>query len=821
MSESEGLLQKSAKFEVKRVRVATDPFADLAREKVPERPWSQLYSWPARFVSPSGGSVESTPGVQAYRLVLRVEEASKLRLLITADQGYWFYINGVRVGEGSEVGCLNEWFYDGYDVEFEPGEYVLGAICWWLGAFSPKRRISVEPAFLLASPDPEFRDLVSTGIADWQGRRVEGAEFLDSSEQLGRMCLSGGRLRYRGGSWSEELSADCPGWDPVVDGRFGLSRFVQYANNQKRLLTPARLPAMKEKRFQHCRLVYASSEYEHGAKIGSGCLSPDEEARWEASLEGRKGDRPVVLPAASRIAFLLRLEDYVCARYRLKMQGGRGARVSVGWAEGLSVDPLAYVAAPDRRQVEGRYFVGLEDEFIVEGESDSELEPLDWVSGCWIRIMLETADEALEIDGLEIFETGYPFERTAAFECSDRDLESIWKVGFRTLENCSHDAYMDCPFWERLQYWEDARIQLLVTYAATQDCELPKKAISIFNHSVLGAASLPSSSFPASSLQLIPPFALGWVDSLRDFALWRGEAEFLRAQLPLAWLIVERFLLARREDGLVANLEGWNFVDTGDFGEGSSFLLPGEVSGTVQWKVVSALEALEDVCSWLGERELAQRARRCARELVEAVQRRLWCESRAAFAEDVERSYFAEHSQALAALSRHVSGEMHEALGLALASGNSLKRASGYFSHYVLEAFRKLGMGEHLVARIGEWKAFIEARLHTFPESEVEGRSDCHAWNAHPSYHLLASALGVRPSGFGFSSVSIAPLLGGLESVSGKFRHPFGLIEVGAERQGPSLLVWIRLPEELSGSCEVAGERRELSSGYSELRFDV
>ncbi|PYL82930.1 MAG: hypothetical protein DMF21_00840, partial [Verrucomicrobia bacterium] len=52
-----------------------------------------------------------------------------------------------------------------------------------------------------------------------------------------------------------------------------------------------------------------------------------------------------------------------------------------------------------------------------------------------------------------------------AFTASDPELAKIWKVGWRTARLCAHDTYMDTPYWERLQYVGNTRLQALVSYA--------------------------------------------------------------------------------------------------------------------------------------------------------------------------------------------------------------------------------------------------------------------------------------------------------------------------------------------------------------------
>ena len=42
----------------------------------------------------------------------------------------------------------------------------------------------------------------------------------------------------------------------------------------------------------------------------------------------------------------------------------------------------------------------------------------------------------------------------------------------RTLLMCMHETYMDCPHYEQLMYLGDTRIQMLITYALSDDTRI-------------------------------------------------------------------------------------------------------------------------------------------------------------------------------------------------------------------------------------------------------------------------------------------------------------------------------------------------------------
>jgi hypothetical protein len=58
------------------------------------------------------------------------------------------------------------------------------------------------------------------------------------------------------------------------------------------------------------------------------------------------------------------------------------------------------------------------------------------------------------------------------------------------------------------------------------------------------------------------------------------------------------------------------------------------------------------------------------------------------------------------------------------------------------------------------------------------GKSLCHAWGASPIYLLGKYYLGVKPTGPGYSTYTVEPVLGGLQWMQGSVPTPAGNIEM-------------------------------------------
>ena len=57
----------------------------------------------------------------------------------------------------------------------------------------------------------------------------------------------------------------------------------------------------------------------------------------------------------------------------------------------------------------------------------------------------------------------YPFERRGSFVSSDPTLANILDASWRTMRVCALESYIDCPYYEQVQYIGDTRIQALIS----------------------------------------------------------------------------------------------------------------------------------------------------------------------------------------------------------------------------------------------------------------------------------------------------------------------------------------------------------------------
>ena len=118
----------------------------------------------------------------------------------------------------------------------------------------------------------------------------------------------------------------------------------------------------------------------------------------------------------------------------------------------------------------------------------------------------------------------------------------------------------------------------------------------------------------------------------------------------------------------------------------------------------------------------------------------------------------------------------------------------------------------------------IAALLRTAQESPdemryglAESRSDCHAWGAHPIYHLHAHVLGLQSSAQFFGAVRIAPQPGGLKRLRTVTPSPKGDIRCELDFEGGEVRGRVTLPAGLPGEFAYGQTKRSLVPGENAL----
>lgn len=796
-----------------RIQLTEDPFFQANRDE----PWRTRDKWPAMWVNTD--ELRSPPAVVAFRLLFSATQAHTTRIHVSADERYELFLDGERVGRGPERGDRLNWFFESYELSIEPGDHTLVARVWALGeGLRPHAQISMQPGFLLAA-EGAANEMLSTGVADWQVKPMGGYRFVmprtgptGANVDVDGAAFVWGFHRGEGDGWVEAKRSE-----PAVNGQ----RYHGLPVPTHPLI-PGPLPAMKEMprsagRVRHIETIEVDADEVYTVPIDAARHLAHEQEQWQAMLDGR-GEVEIGAHETRRV--LLDLDDYLCAYPELALRGGRGTTVQLQWAEALFEELPQNLGKRTpkkghRDEIAGKYFLGVGDVFHPDGPS-RVFDTLWWQSGRYVALLIHTGDEALTVERLTLRETRYPLELDSRFACDDERLASVVPMMVRTMQACSHETYMDCPYYEQLMYVGDTRLEVLTHHVMTRDDALPIKAVRTFDGSRV-PSGLTQSRFPCHRMQVIPGFSLWWICMVHDLALWRGRQAVVAECLPGMRAVLDAFAQRVRPDDLFEPLNGWMFMDwCWPYG-----VPPRGADGPCgphHWHLVYTLNRAAELERWTGSTRHAEAYEQWAQSLAEATHAAFFDARRGLYADDLEHANLSEHAQCLALLSGRAPAAP-DRLGRAMREADDLTRTTIYFSHYLFEAHRMLGAMDAMFDRLGEWFELPAQGFRTTREKPEPSRSDCHAWGAHPLFHYFASILGIRPTTFGFDRVEVRPQLGPLGRAHGELVHPRGRIVVELAREDERIIGRIELPDSVEGMLHLGDQQVPLKSGEQSVEL--
>ncbi|HEV2395205.1 MAG TPA: alpha-L-rhamnosidase [Verrucomicrobiae bacterium] len=724
--------------------------------------------------------------------------ASPVRIHVSADERFELFLDGIRIARGPDRCDVERWSYATYDMVLAAGSHRVEALVWSIGPRQPVAQLSWRGGFVLKAEGPSDEQL-TTGKAAWEVARLEGYEFAPGVFFVGAELIA----HDCGPQWKEgEYVKPQTVRSPVRSNSYG-----ETAAGWK--LFPTRLPDQIDHELAPGRVVAMGK-----GLLGSGVPVRAEQTKdpdlpkWDALLQSRQ---PIVIPSHSERFVLWDLENYYCAYPLCEVSGGAGASIAWSWAESLYLPGSE--AKGNRGEFIGKTFRGMTDTFLPGGGANRKFSTLWWRAGRWCLVSIKTAAAPLTLHGLALNESRYPCENEGAFDAGDPQLPGVIGLAVRGIQMCSHETFMDCPFYEQLMYVGDTRLEVLTTGVMTRDDRLIKRALELFDFSRRNWGFV-NERYPAFIPQLSPTFSMIWALMLNDFTFWHNDADFLKARVIGLRSMLEEFDPYVNSDGLLSGLPGWSFMDwVPQWQEG--YAPDGEhgLSALNNLLYLYALQKSAEVEDFLQEPLLAQRLRSKARSLAAALQAKFWNQSRGLIADNLAQTEFSEHAQCLALLTDTVAGAQASRCFEQLLTAPDLKRATIYFSFYLLETWQKFGRGDLIVQRMKFWKDLVKQGLKTPVEMPGNTRSDCHGWGSHPLFHLHASLAGVRPASPGFRTARIAPLPGSLPRISSRTPHPEGFIGLDLAFERGHCRGAIELPGAVSGVFSWQGDQQALSPG--------
>ena len=760
--------------------------------------------WNAQWIAAPDGPARDFDVVYFHKTLSLGTVPTQFVVDVSADARFELHVNGQRVGAGPALGDVQHWRYEVMDLApyLHPGMNQIAAIVWNYGIHAAVAQMSSQTAFVLHAEDPALA-AVNTGnekgAATWlvsheKGRTVGPAKVNDYYAAGPPEQMDGRRMRW---DWDQADAAQAVEWMPAEALGTAAPRGAQ--NSPTRwILQKDELPPMQ----------YMPVDAGHTVRV-SGIAS--------AAL-----DKPLTVPAHSALTILLDRGTLTTAFPSIMLDGGRDATVSITYAEALYD---AKEQKGNRNEINRRHILGIVDSITADG-AERTYRTLWWRTWRYLQLEVRTTDRPLTIEKLGAVYTAYPFRDEAHFESDDPELSRIWDVGWRTAQLCSHETYMDTPYWEQMQYVGDTRIQALISYAVTADDRLGRQAMMAYRDSLM-TDGLTQSRYPSNLTQIIPPFSLLWVGMLHDFWMYRDDERFVEGLLPSTRGVLDWFSERQRPDGLLKAIEWWPFVDwSPPLYDGG--VPPQDADGGSSALTLQFIEALKNAAELerkLGEPERADRYLERAKRAADGLMRLNWDAQKGLLADTPAKKSYSQQPNSLGVWLDVIPEEQqHAVMEKVLASAGpspavQMSQASHYFRFYVARALVHAGMGDEYIPQLEPWRKMLRLGLSTWAETPEPTRSDSHAWSAHPTLDLITLVAGIGPGAPGFTIARITPQLGKLHAAAATMPTPKGLISVHYTLAGGTWKVVVTLPEGLPGELRWHGKETPLHSGEQTLQL--
>ncbi len=658
---------------------------------------------------------------------------------ISANSRYKLYINGNFICEGPQKGTVEEAFVDTVNIKDlikDDGNEILVKVLYYPEE-ADKRNDSL---YYSQFPTLFIKELSGQGELNgesegWLARlaseiRIVGESYfpapIHESEIVDALAIS-------------------EDWEPAVCYDFFDSKKAVAPFNH----TERTIPFMAHGQMKYKGVVCVREGQE-----------PDSiKADWNEML---RGDGIVTILGNKTINLELDAGEMTCGYPSLRMLGGTGAQVEITYAESYGVPQpkrMTPMGLQDQAPVKGDrtdyvngVLTGCSDVYTVGGfgtkKSPEEYVPYLYRAFRYIGLQIKTEDEPLTIVGYDYLTTGYPLEVKKHPVCKNEEFNRIWDISIRTLKRCMHETYIDCPFYERLQYVMDTRAEILFTYEVSGDDRLARQAMESFARTARFDGMLQASA-PATGVNVIPGFNLFFILMIHDHMRYFRNKELVRKYVKIIDGILEYFSNHLTGRGLVGHVGGklfehryWSFIDWCPQWTESIGTIPLEGDEKADESVtieslyfLYGLKKAAELAKFVGLNSLAEEYLAKVPALEESILEN--CVNEAGlFTDRPGGKNISTHCQVWAVLNNLVDRERGKEIIESTFGKENIPQCSVSMSFYLMEAMDKLGILKEHDEVWNPWRTMLANNMTTCVENFTDQRSDCHAWGAIMLYAL-------------------------------------------------------------------------------------
>lgn len=341
----------------------------------------------------------------------------------------------------------------------------------------------------------------------------------------------------------------------------------------------------------------------------------------------------------------------------------------------------------------------------------------------------------------------YPLRVTRPLAASDPQLSTIISLCENTFAACLQDGFVDSAWRESSQWLGDALPQSLVMASLGDDTGPLRQVVEMAAQGAYPDGLLPGVLPGEVHAYAVVDYNFMWVELLRLHFRLTGDAAFAAEMWPVLQKMLARFRQDTGPDGLITSPPGRRlFLDWSPQSRA-------EPSAVYNLHYLRALQQAAHLADERGHAaDNARLWRERAQSLAAAVRSAFWRDGR--WYDDGEQSTFSQLAAALALLTGAALPGTETALLDTIAARSldpndepapgKMVLASPFMHHYIFEALRQGGRAAQVIEIIRRrWGRWAEAGYPTTWENwavDFPDGSQCHAFSAHPRYHLAEIA---------------------------------------------------------------------------------
>ena len=272
----------------------------------------------------------------------------------------------------------------------------------------------------------------------------------------------------------------------------------------------------------------------------------------------------------------------------------------------------------------------------------------------YLQLHFSNVTAPVKIHNVGIQHAKYPIKERGKLLLSDALDKKIYDVSVKTLCECMHEHYEDCPWREQGLFGFDSRNQGLFGYSVFEkgNYEFAKASIELLSKGI-GEDGFLDICVPTDwKKSRIPTFVLYWAVFVSEYVSYSGDISFAKKMLPIVKEVLKKFF--NKYDGTpMERVEGenyWNFYDwSGEELSSMTF----KVQTDVLMHLVGAfcVKKVIDLAQAVNDTSYAKELKIILSRLKETVNTYFYDEKTSLYKTFLDGSHICQHAQAFALLS--------------------------------------------------------------------------------------------------------------------------------------------------------------------------